>query len=64
MVLAHVVGLFCTLLLHRLTSSSPALVFPKKNNMAKSLGPFDIRKVPESKKHAKQGNLLRSVKTK
>jgi hypothetical protein len=25
----------------------------RKNNVAKSLGPFDVRKVPESKKHVK-----------
>jgi hypothetical protein len=30
--------------------------------MEKRLGPFDIRKVPESPKHEKQANLLHSVK--
>jgi hypothetical protein len=37
----------------------------QKNDVAKSLVPFDVRKVSESqKKMQKQGNLLRSVKTK
>jgi hypothetical protein len=32
--------------------------------MAKTMDPFDIQKVPESQKHAKnKKNLLRSVKT-
>jgi hypothetical protein len=31
-------------------------------NVEKRLGPFDIRKVPESPKHEKQANLLHSVK--
>jgi hypothetical protein len=35
----------------------------QKNDVAKSLGPFDVRKVPQTQKHAKQENLLRSVKT-
>jgi hypothetical protein len=38
------------------------LRFPK-NDMAESLGPFDIWKVPKIQKHAKQGNLLHGVKT-
>jgi hypothetical protein len=37
----------------------------QKNNVEKRLGPFDIRKVPDSKKTCKkQENLLHSVKTK
>jgi hypothetical protein len=32
--------------------------------MWKKLGPFDVRKVPESKKIQKQESLLQSVKTK
>jgi hypothetical protein len=34
---------------------------PQKNDMVKSMGPFDVQKVPKSQK---KGNLLRSVKTK
>jgi hypothetical protein len=36
----------------------------QKNDVANKMGPFNIRKVPESQKHAKQENLIRSVKTK
>jgi hypothetical protein len=36
----------------------------RKNDVAKSLGPFDIRMILESQKMQKQENLLHSVKTK
>jgi hypothetical protein len=44
-----------------LNSSSHGPLFSQKNDVAKRLGLFDIRKVHQSQK---QGNLLRSVKTK
>jgi hypothetical protein len=36
----------------------------RKNDVANFLDPFDDWKVPESQNMQKQGNLLRSVKTK
>jgi hypothetical protein len=36
----------------------------QKNDVAKRLGLFDIRKVPEVKNMQKKANLLRSAKTK
>jgi hypothetical protein len=33
----------------------------QKNDVAERLCPFDIQKILESEKHAKQGNLLCSV---
>jgi hypothetical protein len=34
-----------------------------KNDVEKTLGPFDVQKVPESQKHAKTRKLIHSVKT-
>jgi hypothetical protein len=49
-----VVPLSPALLRPLLTSSSHGLLFPKKIDVAESLGSFDVQKVPESQKHAKQ----------
>jgi hypothetical protein len=34
-------------------SSSHPLAFPEKNDVVKFLGPFDVRKVPQTKKYSK-----------
>jgi hypothetical protein len=36
-----------------LTSSSHGLLFPKINDVTKSVGLFDVHKVPKTQKHAK-----------
>jgi hypothetical protein len=57
-------ALFCASSRPPLTSSSLVLVFPKENDVSKSLGSFDARKVRESQKHAKTRKSACNDKTK
>jgi hypothetical protein len=54
----RMVSLFWSLWRSPLTSSSHGLIFIEKNDVAESLGPFDIRKVFETQKHAKTRELV------
>jgi hypothetical protein len=62
-VVSRVVGPLLVLVASPVDFSSWSSI-SRNNDMAKSLGAFDVRKVPESQNHAKQENMLHSVKIK